>query len=135
MSATQPLAGLLQLVRADQAFLAILEASKIARTVDVVGPSVVYPLVAAQIVQSQSVRPESPGVTLILTTTGRAADELATELSAYIPADGIAVFPSWETLPHERLSPSADTVGKRMAVYAGLHIRSRATRTLHRSLS
>jgi len=116
VSATQPLAGLLELVRADPAFLAILEASKIARTVDVVGPSVVYPLVAAQIVQSQSVRPESPGVTLILTTTGRAADELATELSAYIPAEGIAVFPSWETLPHERLSPSADTVGKRMAV-------------------
>ena len=25
------------------------------------------------------------------------------------------IFPSWETLPHERLSPRADTVGKRLA--------------------
>jgi len=116
-------------------FLRFSEASKIARTVDVVGPSVVYPLVAAQIVQSQSVRPESPSVTLILTTTGRAADELASELSAYIPAEGIAVFPSWETLPHERLSPSADTVGKRMAVLRRLAHPLAGNRTLNRSLS
>ena len=26
-----------------------------------------------------------------------------------------ALFPSWETLPHERLSPRADTVGRRLA--------------------
>ena len=26
------------------------------------------------------------------------------------------MFPSWETLPHERLSPSSDTVGRRVAV-------------------
>ena len=26
------------------------------------------------------------------------------------------LFPSWETLPHERLSPRADTVGRRLAV-------------------
>jgi transcription-repair coupling factor (superfamily II helicase) len=30
--------------------------------------------------------------------------------------DAVAQFPSWETLPHERLSPSADTVGKRIEV-------------------
>ncbi|MGH3622575.1 MAG: transcription-repair coupling factor, partial [Sciscionella sp.] len=28
----------------------------------------------------------------------------------------VAVFPSWETLPHEKLSPRADTVGARLAV-------------------
>ena len=32
------------------------------------------------------------------------------------PADRVAVFPSWETLPHERLSPRSDTVGRRLAV-------------------
>ncbi|PRC49946.1 hypothetical protein C6A85_72090, partial [Mycobacterium sp. ITM-2017-0098] len=26
----------------------------------------------------------------------------------------VALFPSWETLPHERLSPGVDTVGARM---------------------
>jgi transcription-repair coupling factor (superfamily II helicase) len=107
----QPLAALLDLVKTNPAFLAIAESARIASTIDLVGPSVIYPLVIAQIALEQET-----GVTLVLTTTGRAADELAADLSAYLPAEGIAVFPSWETLPHERLSPSADTVGKRMAV-------------------
>jgi len=107
----QPLAGLLDLVKSDPAFLAIAESSRIANTVDLVGPSVIYPLAIAQIAREQT-----SGIKLILTTTGRAADELAADLGAYLPSEGIAVFPSWETLPHERLSPSADTVGKRMAV-------------------
>ena len=29
--------------------------------------------------------------------------------------DAVAVLPSWETLPHERLSPRPDTVGRRLA--------------------
>ena len=33
-----------------------------------------------------------------------------------VPSAEVAVFPSWETLPHERLSPSSDTVGRRVAV-------------------
>ena len=111
MSKTQPLAGLLDLIKADPAFLAIAENSQLAKTVDLVGPSVIYPLVIAKIASEQQA-----GIKLVLTTTGRAADELAADLSAYLPTEGIAVFPSWETLPHERLSPSADTVGKRMAV-------------------
>ena len=111
MSKTQPLAGLLDLIKADPAFLAIAENSQLAKTVDLVGPSVIYPLVIAKIASEQET-----GITLVLTTTGRASDELAADLSAYLPTEGIAVFPSWETLPHERLSPSADTVGKRMAV-------------------
>ena len=111
MSKTQPLAGLLDLIKADPAFLAIAENSVLAKTVDLVGPSVIYPLVIAKIASEQET-----GIKLVLTTTGRAADELAADLSAYLPTEGIAVFPSWETLPHERLSPSADTVGKRMAV-------------------
>ena len=108
---TQPLAGLLDLIKADPAFVAIAESSGVANTVDLVGPSVIYPLVIAKIASEQE-----SGIKLVLTTTGRAADELAADLSAYLPTEGIAVFPSWETLPHERLSPSADTVGKRMAV-------------------
>lgn len=111
MSDTQQLAGLLELVRSDPAFVSISEQAQVASTVDLVGPAVIYPLAIAQIRQSQE-----SGVVLILTTTGRAADELAADLSAYLPDEGIEVFPSWETLPHERLSPSADTVGRRMAV-------------------
>lgn len=53
---------------------------------------------------------------LAVTATTREADDLAAALGSLIPADQVAVFPSWETLPHERLSPRSDTVGRRLAV-------------------
>lgn len=59
--------------------------------------------------------PDHP-VILLLTATAREAEDLAQGLSAWMPAQTIAHFPSWETLPHERLSPRSDTVGARIAV-------------------
>ncbi len=53
---------------------------------------------------------------LALTATDREAEDLAAALSSMIDPATVAVFPSWETLPHERLSPRADTVGLRLAV-------------------
>ncbi len=53
---------------------------------------------------------------VVVTATGRDADERAAALRAYLPADDVAVFPAWETLPHERLSPRSDTVARRIAV-------------------
>ncbi|WP_427115328.1 transcription-repair coupling factor [Pseudarthrobacter scleromae] len=56
------------------------------------------------------------GVVLAVTATGREAEDLTAALRAYLPADCVAEFPSWETLPHERLSPRSDTVGRRLSV-------------------
>ena len=53
---------------------------------------------------------------LAVTATGREAEDLAAALRCFLPADAVADFPSWETLPHERLSPRSDTVGRRLAV-------------------
>ncbi|MDQ1293288.1 MAG: hypothetical protein QG608_1169, partial [Actinomycetota bacterium] len=53
---------------------------------------------------------------LVVTATGRECEDLASALRCYLPAEGVAEFPSWETLPHERLSPRSDTVGRRLAV-------------------
>ena len=50
-------------------------------------------------------------VLLAVTATGREAEELQAALGSYLPSEQIANFPSWETLPHERLSPRSDTVG------------------------
>ncbi|MGY2743202.1 transcription-repair coupling factor [Arthrobacter sp. UYCu723] len=55
-------------------------------------------------------------VVLAVTATGREAEDLTAALRAFLPADAVAEFPSWETLPHERLSPRSDTVGRRLAV-------------------
>ncbi len=53
------------------------------------------------------------GPLLVVTATGREADDLTAELRGVF-GDAVALFPSWETLPHERLSPGVDTVGARM---------------------
>ncbi len=53
---------------------------------------------------------------VVVTATTREAEDLASALGLLLSADRIAVFPSWETLPHERLSPRSDTVGRRLAV-------------------
>ncbi|MEI6108483.1 MAG: transcription-repair coupling factor [Actinomycetes bacterium] len=53
---------------------------------------------------------------VIVAPTERAAEDLVREIRDFVSDDSLAVFPAWETLPHERLSPSSDTVGRRMAV-------------------
>ena len=53
------------------------------------------------------------GPLLVVTATGREADDLTAELRGVL-GDAVAMFPSWETLPHERLSPGVDTVGARL---------------------
>ena len=51
-----------------------------------------------------------------VTATGREAEDLTESLTCLLDPDAVALYPSWETLPHERLSPRADTVGRRLAV-------------------
>ena len=53
---------------------------------------------------------------LAVTATAREADDLTAALGSFLPAHAAASFPGWETLPHERLSPQSDTVGRRIAV-------------------
>ena len=53
---------------------------------------------------------------LLVTSTFREAEETTTTLESWLGPDEVAYYPSWETLPHERLSPRTDTVGRRMAV-------------------
>lgn len=55
-----------------------------------------------------------PAALLTVVPTGRRAESLAAALTAYIPDAEVVTFPAWETLPHERLSPSTDTVGQRL---------------------
>jgi len=57
-----------------------------------------------------------PAVLLAVAPTGRRAEALGPALEALLPGAEVRHFPAWETLPHERLSPSAETVGRRLAV-------------------
>ncbi len=53
---------------------------------------------------------------LAVTATDREAEILLCGLRSLLDPDEVAEFPGWETLPHERLSPSSDVVGRRLAV-------------------
>ena len=57
---------------------------------------------------------DRPGVVLVVTPTGRRAETLGPALAALLPGAEVLHFPAWETLPHERLSPSAEIVGRRI---------------------
>jgi transcription-repair coupling factor (superfamily II helicase) len=51
-----------------------------------------------------------------VTATTADAEALADDAAAFLGPDRVAVFPAWETLPHERLSPRSETVGRRLAL-------------------
>jgi transcription-repair coupling factor (superfamily II helicase) len=55
-----------------------------------------------------------PFVVAVPTTTD--AERLAHDLRAFLGAETVDVFPAWETLPFERVSPSVETMGRRLRV-------------------
>ena len=55
-----------------------------------------------------------PQALLAIVATGRDSESLRGALASVAPHAEVIEFPAWETLPHERLSPSAETVGKRI---------------------
>ncbi|MDT5221744.1 MAG: hypothetical protein QOF15_3849, partial [Mycobacterium sp.] len=103
-----PLAGLVELALTAPTFQQLIErASDRPHELPLVGPASARLFVASALAQL--------GPLLVVTATGREAEDLTTELRGVF-GDAVTVFPSWETLPHERLSPGIDTVGTRMMV-------------------
>ncbi|MFE9399469.1 transcription-repair coupling factor [Streptomyces flavidovirens] len=78
--------------------------------IDLVGPPAARPFAVAALAR------ETGRTVLAVTATGREAEDLAAALRTLLPEEGIVDYPSWETLPHERLSPRSDTMGRRLAV-------------------
>src|SRR4051794_16919515 len=83
--------------------------------VDITAPAALRPFVAAVLAAAPD-RGGAGRTVLAVTATTREADSLAAALGDLLPAEQVAVYPAWETLPHERLSPRSDTVGRRLAV-------------------
>ena len=48
--------------------------------------------------------------------TGTMAAQLVDDLIQFVPEDDVVLFPGWETLPFERVSPSVETMGQRLKV-------------------
>jgi transcription-repair coupling factor (superfamily II helicase) len=105
------LSGLLSTVLSDPSLRGIVERAG-APLLELQGPTAARQLVAATLAAGEGAdRP-----VLAVTATGREADELTAALRCLLGTAAVVDFPSWETLPHERLSPRADTVGRRLDV-------------------
>lgn len=103
-----PIAGLVELALTAPTFQQLIaRASDRPDELTLVGPASARLFVASALAQQ--------GPLLVVTATGREADDLTAELRGVF-GGAVAVFPSWETLPHERLSPGVDTVGARLMV-------------------
>jgi transcription-repair coupling factor (superfamily II helicase) len=124
MTAAPPLAGLLPAALADPGLARARDVARdIARDVsrsaadqvDLTAPAALRPFVVA-VLAARVDRGGAGRPVLAVTATTREAEDLAAALDGLLPADEVAVFPAWETLPHERLSPRSDTVGRRLGV-------------------
>lgn len=74
----------------------------------------------AGLLERRRAQKSEAAVLLAIAATSREADALRTELASLMPHATVVEFPAWETLPHERLSPSAETVGRRIDVLTEL---------------
>jgi transcription-repair coupling factor (superfamily II helicase) len=112
MEAPMSLHGLLDLVVHDAALAEAVDAARDGNRphVDLVGPPAARPFAVAALARDAA-RP-----VLAVTATTREAEDLAAALRTLLDPDTVVDYPSWETLPHERLSPRSDTVGRRLAV-------------------
>jgi transcription-repair coupling factor (superfamily II helicase) len=101
--------GLVPLLAAEPA---LARAAALAGTPDVglTAPAPLRPFAVATLAQ------QTQRLIVAVTATGREAEDLTAALRCLLPPDAVAEYPAWETLPHERLSPRADTVGRRIAV-------------------
>jgi transcription-repair coupling factor (superfamily II helicase) len=88
---------------------ALLDALPAPTANHVIAPAVA----AAPLIAAMSASATAPVIAVVATSND--AESLEAALGSYIDPATVARFPSWETLPHERLSPRADTVAQRVA--------------------
>ncbi len=103
--------GLADLVLRDRTLAAALTQARdaVVPTLDLTAPSALRPFVVKGLV-------DAGRTVLAVAATAREAEDLVVALEGLLDPALVAYYPAWETLPHERLSPRSDTVGRRLAV-------------------
>ena len=103
---TPPLADLPSLLAGEGAVRAVM-----ARDHAVAVPEAARALFVAALAGATTRRP-----LLLAVPTGAEAERLARDLTQFLGAGAVELFPAWETLPFERVSPSLETMGRRLRV-------------------
>ena len=117
------LTGLLDALRNDAAFASVADGTAepaeddIDASLIVGAPSGIRPALASAIASNGHT-----SQVVVIVSSSREAEETVNALRSWYAGDpsDIAHLEAWETLPHERLSPRADTVASRMAVFRRL---------------
>jgi transcription-repair coupling factor (superfamily II helicase) len=110
------LRALASVVAAEPSLAPALERARsdVGSTLDLTAPDAIRPFAAAAIASSEASGADR--TVLVVTATARETDDLVDALQSLLDTSSVAAYPAWETLPHERLSPRSDTVGRRLAV-------------------
>jgi len=105
------LIGLAEIVLQDKTLAsAVVDARDgAAKALDLTAPTALRPFVVKGLV-------DAGRTVLAVAATAREAEDLVDSLESLVAPSLVAYYPAWETLPHERLSPRSDTVGRRLAV-------------------
>ncbi len=101
----RPLAALLRLANRDASLAALMAGAE--RTVAIAEPAQAFAI--ASVAEHGARRP-----LVVAVPSATAAARLTHEIEAWLGPDQVAFFPAWETLPFERVSPGAETMGRRL---------------------
>ena len=107
--------GTIQRMPSDSAPLAALLDRARAHTDEALDPGTVHTSPAARPLTA-ALLAERAAPLLVVVPTARDVEPTVDGMSAFLGSSAVAAFPAWETLPHERLSPQAATVGQRLRV-------------------
>ena len=116
-----PLGGLTAALRDDPALVSVMGK----RSAVLAVPEAARPLTLAAIAADTE---RTPLVVAVPTSTE--AERLRADLSVYLGEDAVALFPAWETLPFERISPNVETMGRRLEVLWRLQDPSRCPKVV-----
>ncbi|HEX6424177.1 MAG TPA: transcription-repair coupling factor [Acidimicrobiales bacterium] len=113
-----PLADLPALLRDEPALAQVLGRT----TATLAVPEAARALVTAGLAGLTRRRP-----VVLAVPTSTEAERLAHDLAAFLGDDRVELFPAWETLPFERVSPGVETMGRRLRVLWRLREPERAS--------
>lgn len=121
------LRGLRSILTSDESLAASLaKAGLVSQRTHLVAPEPARPFIVSAIAEEFQ-NPDAADaqlsrhrVVLVVTSSAIEAEDLAIGVRDLLGVEAAEVFPGWETLPHERLSPAADTVGQRIQVLSRL---------------
>ncbi len=116
-----PLASLLSRLQDDPGLIGVLGKRNALVAVPEAGRPLSLAAIAAQTERAPVV---------VAVPTSSEAERLRSDLGLYLGDDAVALFPAWETLPFERISPNVETMGRRLEVLWRLQDPSRAPKVV-----